>query len=61
MKHQREHRVPLSTRAGETLDGARENAVRSEWVFPSPKGQPLSDSVFHSYSRANVSGGHLCG
>ena len=43
MKHKREHRVPLSARAQEILAEAKENAVPSEWVFPSAAGRPLRD------------------
>ena len=47
MKHKREHRVPLSLRAREILSEAKQNTVDSEWVFPSPTGRALADSVFN--------------
>ena len=43
MKHQREHRVPLSTRAREILAGARQIGRSSDLVFPSPAGGLLPD------------------
>ena len=48
MKHKREHRVPLSSRAREILVEAKQNRLLSEWVFPSPTGRALSDSVFNT-------------
>ncbi len=33
------HRVPLSPAAKEIVDGMKEHAVGSEWVFPSPSGK----------------------
>ena len=48
MKHKREHRVPLSSRAREILVEAKQNTLLSEWVFPSPTGRALSDSVFNT-------------
>ena len=48
MKHKREHRVPLSGRAREILVEAKQNTVNSEWVFPSPTGRALPDSVFNT-------------
>ena len=48
MKHKREHRVPLSPRAREILAETKQNTVDSEWMFPSPAGRALSDSVFNT-------------
>ena len=47
MKHQREHRVPMSGRALEILDAAGEGTARTGLVFPSPTGQVLRDLVFN--------------
>ncbi|MXY80148.1 MAG: site-specific integrase, partial [Chloroflexi bacterium] len=41
MKNGREHRVPLSDRALEVLDEARELAAAEGWVFPSPRGRAM--------------------
>ena len=41
MKNWRERRVPLSDRALEILDDARELADDDGWVFPSPTGRVL--------------------
>ena len=43
MKANREHRVPLSTRAAAILEAARALSNSSDLVFPSPRGKPLSD------------------
>ena len=43
MKAQREHRVPLSGRAVEVLEAARDYADGSGLLFPSVTGRPLSD------------------
>ena len=43
MKANREHRVPLSTRAAAILEAARALGTGSDLVFPSPRGKPLSD------------------
>jgi len=43
MKANREHRVPLSSRAGEILGAARALRNGSDLVFPSSRGKPLSD------------------
>ena len=51
MKHKREHRVPLSARAREVLAEAKEHAVDSEWVFPSPRGLQLKDFNFSGLLR----------
>ena len=51
MKHKREHRVPLSARAREILAEAKEQAVDSEWVFPSPRGLQLKDFNFSGLLR----------
>ena len=45
MKGGREHRVPLSGRALETLNEARELADGSGFVFPSTAGTPLADAT----------------
>ena len=51
MKHKRNHRVPLSGRAREILAEARKNTTKSEWVFPSPAGRPLTDLAISSLLR----------
>ena len=51
MKHKRNHRVPLSTRAREILAEARKNTTKSEWVFPSPAGRLLTDLAISSLLR----------
>ena len=51
MKAGREHRVPLSGRALEVLDGAREFAEGSGLVFPSPSGKPLTSGTLSSLLR----------
>ena len=43
MKANREHRVPLSSRAAEILRTALTVRNGSKLVFPSPRGKPLSD------------------
>ena len=43
MKANREHRVPLSTRAAAILEAARALGNGSDLVFPSPRAKPLSD------------------
>ena len=43
MKTLRKHRVPLSGRAVEVLEAAREYADESGLVFPSVTGRPMSD------------------
>ena len=43
MKANREHRVPLSCRAAKILRAARALRNGSKFVFPSPRGKPLSD------------------
>ena len=43
MKANREHRVPLSSRAAELLQEARTLRSGGDLVFPSPRGKPLSD------------------
>ncbi len=45
MKNGREHRVPLSNRALEVLDDARNLADAGGWVFPSPTGRALHQST----------------
>ena len=52
MKNGREHRVPLSNRALEVLDGARELAVADGWVFPSPRGGALHQKHLSELMRA---------
>ena len=51
MKSKRDHRVPLSTRAREILEGVREQTVLSDLVFPSPSGRALSDSTLSKLLR----------
>lgn len=51
MKSKRGHRVPLSTRAREILEGVRERTVLSDLVFPSPSGRALSDSTLSKLLR----------
>ena len=43
MKANREHRVPLSSRAREILQAAWPLRNSSDLLFPSPRGKPLSD------------------
>ena len=43
MKSNREHQVPLSSRAGEIVQAARGLRNASKLVFPSTRGKPLSD------------------
>lgn len=45
MKTNREHRVPLSTRAVEVLEAARPFADESGLIFPSSRGGPLPDNA----------------
>ncbi|MCY3887965.1 MAG: tyrosine-type recombinase/integrase [Chloroflexi bacterium] len=51
MKAGREHRVPLSQRALEVLDGAREYADGSGLVFPSTRGGALSVNALSTLLR----------
>ncbi len=51
MKTRREHRVPLSTRALAVLREARASANGSRWVFPSPRGRPLSGTALVKLAR----------
>ena len=51
MKAKREHRVPLSVRALEVLNEAKDFADRSELIFPSPRGRPLSDNTLSKLLR----------
>ena len=51
MKSKRDHRVPLSTRAQEILEEARDHTVLSDLVFPSPSGRALSDSTLSKLLR----------
>ena len=51
MKAGREHRVPLSPRALEVLDGARELADADGWVFPLPTGRALNTSALSKLMR----------
>ena len=46
MKARREHRVPLSKRALEVLKEVRRLGLEGSVVFPSPKGEPLSNMAF---------------
>ncbi len=52
MKNGREHRVPLSCRALEVLDEARELAVAGGWVFPSPRGRSMPQKCLSELMRA---------
>ena len=45
MKTNPEHRVPLSSRAGEILAAAATLRNGCDLVFPSPRGKPLSDTT----------------
>ena len=51
MKSKRDHLVPLSTRAQEILQEARDHTVLSDLVFPSPSGRALSDSTLSKLLR----------
>ena len=51
MKNGREHRVPLSDRALEVLDDARELADADTWVFPSPTRRALHQSTLSGLMR----------
>ena len=51
MKNGREHRVPLSGRALEVLDHARELADADAWAFPSPTGCALHQSTLSGLMR----------
>ncbi len=51
MKNGREHRVPLSDRALEVLDEARELAVADGWVFPSPRGRAMPQKCLSELMR----------
>ncbi len=51
MKTRREHRVPLSTHALAVLREARASADGSRWVFPSPRGRPLSGTALVKLAR----------
>ena len=51
MKTDREHRVPLSTRALAVLREAREFADGSRLVFPSARGGPLSEAAISALVR----------
>ena len=52
MKNGREHRVPLSNRALEVLDKARELAAADDWVFPSPTDRALHQKTLSELMRA---------
>ncbi len=43
MKAKRDHRVPLSARAVTILAEAQGRSNETRWVFPNPRGKPLSD------------------
>ena len=53
MKMARQHRVPLSPRAIEILEEARELSDDADLVFPSPTGRMLSDSTISKLVREN--------
>ena len=52
MKNGREHRVPLSHRALEVLDEARDLAAAGGWLFPSPRGRALHQKHLSELMRA---------
>lgn len=51
MKSKRDHRVPLSARAQEILEAARDQTVLSDLIFSSPSGRALSDSTLSKLLR----------
>jgi len=51
MKNGRKHRTPLSDRALDVLDDARELADPDHWVFPSPTGRALHQSTLSGLLR----------
>ena len=53
MKMARPHRVPLSDRAMQVLQEARELSADHDLVFPSPTGRILSDSTISKLVREN--------
>ena len=56
MKANREHRVPLSSRAVEVLREAGEYFSGGKLVFPSPTGKPLSNATLSKLCRDNAIG-----
>ncbi len=52
MKNGREHRVPLSDRALEVLDEARELPASDDLLFPSPTGRVLPQKTLSEFMRA---------
>ena len=52
MKNGREHRVPLSDRALEVLDEARELPAADDLLFPSPTGRALPQKTLSEFMRA---------
>ena len=56
MKANREHRVPLSSRAVEVLREAREYFSGGKLVFPSPTGKALSNATLSKLCRENAIG-----
>ena len=57
MKARKEHRVPLSPRALAILEEARSLGTGSGLVFPSRKGEPLSNMAFNMVLRRLDAGG----
>ena len=55
MKGEREHRVPLSGRAIEILEEARERGCGTGLIFPTDRGKPISDSTLSKLLRELVS------
>ena len=51
MKARVAHRVPLSSRAMEILEGQRRNDPEAELVFPAPRGGALSDMALTKFLR----------
>ena len=57
MKARKEHRVPLSTRAVAILKEAQTLGAGTGLVFPSRKGEPLSNMAFNMVLRRSDAGG----
>ncbi len=53
MKNGREHRVPLSRKALDLLNGARELTEGEGLVFPSLRGKPMTDNTISKLLRDN--------
>ena len=54
MKASQEHRIPLSTKAEKLLKMANGSSDASGLVFPSPRGEPLSDSTLGKLLRESA-------